>query len=138
MYRAIIAGLVLLSSITVASAYGPGPWAPPGPFPGMVSQGSSFNISTRRGQDQQAYYAEITLSGVKPEQLKIIPQGNSLLIRVQQVSRMQRNTPQGQAGFMQGQRSMSQRLSFPPDANLSSMKMQSVENRLMIMVPRHR
>lgn len=134
MYRSIFAGLVLLASVTTASAFGPGPWG----SPGMVSQGNSFNISIRRGQDQDGYYAQIALNGVKPEQLNIVPQGRSLLLKVQQQSKTQRNTPNGQSSFSMGQRSMSQQLSFPPDADLSNLRMKNVENGLMIAVPRMR
>ena len=134
MYRSIFAGLIMLVSMTTASAFGPGPWG----APGMVSQGSSFNISIRRGQDRDGYYAQIALNGVKPEELNIVPQGRSLLLRVQQQSNMQRNTPNGQSSFSMGQRSMSQQLSFPPDADLSNLRMKNVENGLVVAVPRMR
>jgi len=134
MYRSIIAGLVMLASMTTASAFGPGgSWAPPG-----VSQGNSFNIAIRRGQDQEGYYAEVALKGVNPKQVNIIPQGRSLLLRVQQQSNMQRSTPAGSSSFMMSQRSMSQQLAFPPDADLANLRMKSVENKLLIAVPRMR
>ena len=134
MYRSIFAGLVMLASMTTASAFGPGPWGPPG----MASQGNSFNISIRRGQDQDGYYAQIALNGVKPEQVKFEPQGRSLLLKIQQQSRQQSNSPNGQSSFSMGQRSMSQQIAFPPDADLQNLKMKSVEGGFLIAVPRMR
>ena len=132
MYRSIIVGLAMLTFMTTASAFGPS--APPG----MVSQGNSFNMSIRRGQDQEGYYAEVALRGVQPEQLNIVPRGRSLLLTIQQQSQLQKKTPNGQSSFMTGQRSMSQQLAFPPDADLSNLKMKNVENGLLIAVPRMR
>ncbi len=104
----------------------------------MVSQGNSFNMFIRRGQDQGGYYAEIVLRGIKPEQVNVVPQGRSLLLRVNQQSRIQRNTPNGGAGFMMSQQSMSQQLSFPPDADLSNLRIKNVAHGMLVAVPRMR
>jgi HSP20 family molecular chaperone IbpA len=119
MYRSIFTSLVLLAPLTAA-------------FP----QGDSFNISSRRGQDQDGYYIEVALQGIKPEQINITPHGKSLHLRTQQYSQTQQNTPNGQFSFTQGGRSMSQQFSFPPDANLSHMQVRNSNNKLFIAVPR--
>jgi hypothetical protein len=123
----------------------PGPWdSAPGGGTSAPPQYSAFapdrrQLSISRRATQDAYTVEIRLVNIDPEQVQITPEGRGLRIGYQTRSQDYRQDV-FEGGYRRGYSTMSgsasQRLSFPPDADLAAMSREVTTDRILLDIPR--